>query len=115
MDYRFISILFVFPQFLPKISPLKIFSKSSNKTADGVTRIFMDGAFDLTHYGHFNALRLGRELGNYLVVGVNSSESVLENKGFAPVLTDEERQIVIEGCRWVDEIVPCSPFVMTKE
>lgn len=74
----------------------------------------MDGAFDLTHYGHFNALRLGKELGTYLIVGVNSSASVFENKGFAPVLTDEERQTVVEGCRWVDEIVPFSPYVMNK-
>lgn len=39
-------------------------------------RIFMDGAFDLTHYGHMNAFRLGRSLGSYLVVGVNSDESI---------------------------------------
>ncbi|CAD7927766.1 unnamed protein product [Amoebophrya sp. A120] len=78
-------------------------------------RIFMDGAFDLTHYGHYNALRLAKSLGNYLVVGVNSSDSVQKCKGFAPVLTDEERCIAVENCQFVDEIVPKSPYVMTKE
>jgi len=78
-------------------------------------RIFMDGAFDLTHYGHFNALRLGKELGTYLVVGVNSSVTVQKEKGFAPVLTDSERQIMVESCRFVDKIVPESPYVMTRE
>mmetsp|Transcript_14781 Transcript_14781/g.36846 ORF Transcript_14781/g.36846 Transcript_14781/m.36846 type:complete len:725 (+) Transcript_14781:295-2469(+) len=77
--------------------------------------LFMDGAFDLTHYGHYNALRLAKSLGKRLVVGVNSSGSVHESKGFAPVLTDEERCIAVEGCRFVDEIIPKSPYVMTKE
>ena len=33
-------------------------------------RIFMEGAFDLMHYGHMNAFRLGAALGTKLVVGV---------------------------------------------
>ena len=35
-------------------------------------RIWMDGAFDMLHYGHMNAFRQGRAYGTYLVVGVNS-------------------------------------------
>ena len=37
------------------------------------------GAFDLTHYGHMNALRQAKDLGGFLVVGVNSSATVAEN------------------------------------
>ena len=69
-------------------------------------RIFIDGVFDLTHYGHMNAFRQARALGQHLVVGVNSDESVQEAKGFRPVLTDSERQRAVLGCRFVDEIVP---------
>lgn len=43
-------------------------------------RIWMDGAFDMMHYGHMNAFRQGRALGTYLVVGVNSDKSITECK-----------------------------------
>ncbi|CAE7462924.1 pctA [Symbiodinium sp. CCMP2592] len=77
-------------------------------------RIFIDGVFDLTHYGHMNAFRQARALGEYLVVGVNSDESVQKAKGFRPVLTDDERQAAVAACRFVDEIVPASPYIMTE-
>ena len=38
-------------------------------------------AFDLMHYGHMNAFRLGHSLGDELVVGVNSDETILKCKG----------------------------------
>ena len=75
----------------------------------------MEGAFDLMHFGHMNAFRLGRSLGTQLIVGVNSSESITECKGFAPVLSDEERCEAVKGCRFVDEVVPETPYVMTPE
>ncbi len=44
-----------------------------------------------------------------------SSESVASEKGFPPILSDYERQVVIGACRFVDEIVPASPYTMSKE
>jgi ethanolamine-phosphate cytidylyltransferase len=44
-------------------------------------RIFVDGAFDLFHFGHMNAFRQARALGTFLIVGVNSDESVARCKG----------------------------------
>ncbi|CAK9015616.1 unnamed protein product [Durusdinium trenchii] len=78
-------------------------------------RMFIDGVFDLTHYGHVNAFRQAKALGQHLVVGVNSDESVLQAKGFLPVLKNSERQRAVLGCRFVDEIVPASPYIMTAE
>ena len=65
-------------------------------------RIFMDGAFDLFHYGHANAFRQGLALGTYLVVGVNDDVSITECKG-APLCNDEERLAMVRGCKFVDE------------
>lgn len=62
-----------------------------------------------------NAFRQGRALGTYLVVGVNDDESIKKCKGTAPVLNDEERIGAVKGCRWVDEIVPHCPYVMSPE
>lgn len=53
-------------------------------------RVYMDGCFDLMHYGHANALRQAKALGDELVVGLVSDEEILANKG-PPVLSMEER------------------------
>ena len=74
----------------------------------------MDGAYDLMHFGHMNAFRLGRSLGTHLVVGVNNSKSIADSKG-TPVMTDTERTAVVQACRWVDQVVPNVPYVMNEE
>ena len=87
-----------------------------DETAPGEEiRVFMDGAFDLMHYGHMNAFRLGRSLGTHLIVGVNDGDSITQHKGCAPVLTDAERLTIVEGCRWVDEVVRSVPYVMNDD
>lgn len=53
-------------------------------------RVYMDGCFDLMHYGHANALRQAKALGDELVVGVVSDEEIIANKG-PPILSMEER------------------------
>ncbi|EED87956.1 phospholid cytidylyltransferase [Thalassiosira pseudonana CCMP1335] len=74
----------------------------------------MDGAFDIMHYGHMNAFRLGRSLGTYLIVGVNSDESITQCKG-PPLMNDKERLTMVQGCKFVDEVVPNCPYIMTSE
>lgn len=44
----------------------------------------------MMHFGHANALRQAKELGDYLVVGVHSDAEVEKNKGL-PVMREEER------------------------
>jgi len=84
-------------------------------------RIFMEGAFDLMHYGHMNAFRLGQSLGTHLIVGVNSAHEttngrgITECKGFPPVLTDDERLTAVAGCRFVHDVVPDVPYIMSEK
>jgi len=77
-------------------------------------RIFMEGAFDLMHYGHMNAFRQGKAYGDVLIVGVNSSASIAVCKG-PPVLSDDERVMAVKSCRFVDEVIRETPYVMTAE
>ena len=53
-------------------------------------RVYMDGCFDMMHYGHCNALRQARALGDQLVVGVVSDAEIIANKG-PPVTPLNER------------------------
>lgn len=78
-------------------------------------RVWMDGAFDMMHFGHMNAFRQARALGTSLIVGINSDASIRACKGSSPVNTDEERTASVAGCKFVDEVVPDCPYVMNEE
>merc|ERR1719359_1451683 len=79
------------------------------------SRIWVDGVFDLTHYGHMLfCLRAGK-LGSQLVVGVNSGASVREAKGTSPILTDAERVCMIKACKFVDIVEEDVPYVMSPQ
>lgn len=56
-------------------------------------RVYMDGCFDMMHYGHCNALRQARALGDQLVVGVVSDAEIIANKG-PPVTPLNERSLL---------------------
>ncbi|MED6157618.1 Ethanolamine-phosphate cytidylyltransferase [Stylosanthes scabra] len=77
-------------------------------------RVYMDGCFDLMHYGHANALRQAKALGDELVVGLVSDEEILANKG-PPVLSMEERLTLVSGLKWVDEVITDAPYAITEE
>jgi len=73
------------------LSPLPdLFPKNNSKKTKKKVRVYMDGCFDMMHYGHANALRQARALGDELVVGVVSDEEIKANKG-PPVMSMDER------------------------
>lgn len=77
-------------------------------------RIWVDGCFDGMHYGHSNALRQAKLMGDYLVVGVHSDTAIEENKG-PTVSKNEERYAAVEACKWVDEVVKDAPYLTQVE
>eukprot|EP00916_Digyalum_oweni_P026991 GHVL01044294.1.p1 GENE.GHVL01044294.1~~GHVL01044294.1.p1 ORF type:complete len:261 (-),score=49.52 GHVL01044294.1:603-1385(-) len=77
-------------------------------------RIYADGIFDLTHSGHFNALRQAKALGDELVVGVVSDSEAKKTKG-VPIYPQSERAELIKSCKWVDEVVVGTPYEVTCE
>jgi len=44
-------------------------------------RIYIDGAFDCMHSGHYNAIRQAKALGDSLIVGLVADDEVIKNKG----------------------------------
>jgi D-beta-D-heptose 7-phosphate kinase/D-beta-D-heptose 1-phosphate adenosyltransferase len=72
----------------------------------GGTVVFTNGVYDLLHPGHVRYLRQARALGDLLIVGVNSDESVRRNKGpRRPINPDHERAEVLAGLSSVDAVV----------
>ncbi|SOV18217.1 ethanolamine-phosphate cytidylyltransferase [Plasmodium sp. gorilla clade G2] len=88
-----------------EINEFEIDSSTSTQEKTKETRIYVDGIFDLSHSGHFNAMRQAKKLGDIVVVGINSDEDALNSKGVKPIYTQEERGALIAGCKWVDEVV----------
>ncbi|KAH7554623.1 hypothetical protein JRO89_XS12G0249600 [Xanthoceras sorbifolium] len=77
-------------------------------------RVYMDGCFDMMHYGHCNALRQARALGDHLVVGVVSDAEIIANKG-PPVTPLHERMIMVNAVKWVDEVITDAPYAITED
>ena len=63
------------------------------------------GTFDILHVGHINLLRRARALGDRLVVGLSTDE-FNQGKHKSSLLNYENRKVVLESIRWVDEVFP---------
>lgn len=61
------------------------------------------GTFDLFHPGHVLLLKRARELGTKLVVGLSTDE-FNAIKGKKSVMSYHDRKVVLESCRYVDEV-----------
>lgn len=72
---------------------------------DGRTVVATGGCFDLLHTGHIRLLRQARELGDALIVLVNSDASVRALKGAGrPVMRDADRARVLAALACVDAV-----------
>jgi rfaE bifunctional protein nucleotidyltransferase chain/domain len=68
--------------------------------------VFTNGCFDILHAGHVRYLQAARELGDCLIVGLNSDVSVRRLKGpERPVNPEADRAEVISGLTAVDYVV----------
>ena len=69
-------------------------------------KIFTNGCFDLLHLGHIELLKYAKSLGDYLVVGLNSDQSVKKLKGDSrPINNEFTRKTILESLKFVDEVV----------
>jgi rfaE bifunctional protein nucleotidyltransferase chain/domain len=73
--------------------------------ARGGTVVFTNGVFDLLHPGHVRYLQAARELGDALIVGLNSDRSVRANKGAErPITPERERAEILLALECVDAV-----------
>ena len=73
---------------------------------DGKKVGFTAGAFDLCHAGHMLMFEEAKTVCDHLIVGLHSDPSIdrpgTKNK---PIMSVEERMIILKAVRWIDEIV----------
>lgn len=81
----------------------KLFERYGRPRANSV--VFTNGCFDILHRGHVEYLYAARSLGDVLVVGLNSDDSVRRLKGPGrPVNSAEDRAWVLGGLAAVDAV-----------
>jgi rfaE bifunctional protein nucleotidyltransferase chain/domain len=68
--------------------------------------VFTNGCFDLIHFGHLKYLEEARQLGDRLVIGLNSDDSVSRLKGrHRPIKDQKTRASLLAGLFFVDMVV----------
>ncbi len=73
--------------------------------AAGKRIVFTNGCFDILHYGHVDYLARAAELGDRLVVALNSDASVKRLKGVArPIQQEQSRLHVMAALGFVDAV-----------
>jgi len=88
------------------VSPADLAPILEEHRKQGRRIVFTNGCFDLLHAGHIRFLQQARRLGDLLVVGLNSDESVRRVKGFPrPFLKESERIQVLAALDCVDYVV----------
>lgn len=82
---------------------VRVWQRSAQKV------VFTNGCFDLLHYGHLHYLAEARDLGERLVVGINSAASVRRLKGaHRPINDSSTRQTLLAALEFVDLVVEFS-------
>ncbi|MGK0288850.1 MAG: rfaE bifunctional protein nucleotidyltransferase chain/domain [bacterium] len=88
------------------IHPTTLFEIIQKEQSRGKHVVFTNGCFDIIHTGHTRYLREARSAGDFLVVAVNSDESVQQLKGEKrPIVPLQERMEILAGFYFVDYVV----------
>ena len=79
-----------------------------------MTRIYMDGVFDLFHRGHLEAIKKCKEYGDIIIIGVVSDDACMSYKR-KPIIHEDDRVEIIKNLKDVDEVVfPC-PLIVSEQ
>lgn len=92
-------------QFAPVLDRKQIIEQVEAERQKDRKIVLANGCFDLFHVGHIRYLAGARELGDFLVVGINSDEQVRKLKGAnRPFMPENERAEIISALNFVDAV-----------
>lgn len=80
--------------------------------------VFVQGTFDIIHWGHCKVFEMCKGFGGKLIVGLNTDKLVRSYKHREPVLPYYQKKFIIENLKWVDLVVPAphfSPLALLKK
>ena len=87
----------------------KIIKRIIDLKESGKKIVFTNGCFDILHPGHLSYLREAKNLGDILVIGLNSDTSVRRLKGTKrPINKQKDRSILLQSLSFVDYVIPFS-------
>ena len=87
----------------PILSRDEVVSRVADEKGQGRSIVLANGCFDILHAGHIRYLQAAKELGDVLVVGINSDEQALRLKGEGrPYTSEQERAEVVSALGAVD-------------
>lgn len=103
-----------------KILPLnKLLSKLKSLKEKNHKIVFTNGCFDILHKGHINYMLKAKQLGDILIIGLNSDSSVKRLKGKTrPINNQDDRAILLSALGFVDFVVlfeEDTPFNLIRE
>lgn len=81
--------------------------------------VFTNGCFDILHPGHIDYLSKAADLGNVLIIGLNSDNSVKQlNKGInRPIQRESDRALILSSIQFVEAIIvfdEATPYELIK-
>ena len=73
------------------------------------------GTFDLIHIGHIKILERAKKLGDKLIVGISTDEFSYIKKQRYPIYNQNDRKIILESLKFVDEVFFEDSFEKKRE
>lgn len=87
----------------PILDRNRLFARVSIERQKNKKIVLANGCFDLFHVGHIRYLASAKELGDCLIVGINSDAQVCKLKGEnRPFMPENERAEIVSAFRFVD-------------
>lgn len=102
---------------LPTMSRMTLFfGERLRKVADATRVVYVPGNWDLFHVGHIRFLEQAKKLGDFVLVGCYSDETIHSFKGLNyPLQTMHERALNVLACKFVDDVILGASWQVTQD
>lgn len=84
----------------------KLITKVDSWKESGDKIVFTNGCFDIIHKGHIELLARSADLGEKLIIGLNSDNSIQKIKGKSrPIIDEDSRALLLAALSFVDAVI----------